>query len=72
MFVVYMCVCGVGNFMLWSCVFQRDYEEFKVRINGLVVKVQKILEEGWIMVDGIFWLGNNICDYFGMIQVFIL
>ncbi|MBA0583358.1 hypothetical protein Gorai_014218, partial [Gossypium raimondii] len=28
---------------------KREYEEFKVRINGLVAKAQKVPEEGWIM-----------------------
>lgn len=48
---------------------QRDYEEFKVRINALVAKAQKTPEEGWIMQDGTPWPGNNPCDHPGMIQV---
>ena len=48
---------------------QREYEEFKVRINGLVAKAQKVPEEGWIMQDGTPWPGNNIRDHPGMIQV---
>lgn len=48
---------------------QREYEEFKVRINGLVAKAQKVPEEGWIMQDGTPWPGNNTRDHPGMIQV---
>lgn len=48
---------------------QREYEEFKVRVNGLVAKAQKIPEEGWIMQDGTPWPGNNTRDHPGMIQV---
>lgn len=48
---------------------QREYEEFKVRINGLVAKAQKIPDEGWIMQDGTPWPGNNTRDHPGMIQV---
>nr|POE91964.1 cellulose synthase a catalytic subunit 3 [udp-forming] [Quercus suber] len=50
---------------------KREYEEFKVRINGLVAKAQKIPEEGWIMQDGTPWPGNNTRDHPGMIQVFL-
>lgn len=48
---------------------QRDYEEFKVRMNALVAKAQKTPEEGWIMQDGTAWPGNNPRDHPGMIQV---
>ena len=48
---------------------QREYEEFKIRINGLVAKAQKVPEEGWIMQDGTPWPGNNTGDHPGMIQV---
>lgn len=48
---------------------QRDYEEFKVRINALVAKAQKTPEEGWVMQDGTPWPGNNSRDHPGMIQV---
>lgn len=48
---------------------QRDYEEFKVKINALVAKAQKTPEEGWTMQDGTPWQGNNTCDHPGMIQV---
>lgn len=48
---------------------QRDYEEFKVRINALVAKAQKTPEEGWTMQDGTPWPGNNSRDHPGMIQV---
>jgi cellulose synthase A len=48
---------------------QREYEEFKVRINALVAKAQKVPEEGWTMQDGTPWPGNNTRDHPGMIQV---
>ena len=48
---------------------QRKYEEFKVRINGLVAKAQKAPEEGWTMQDGTPWPGNSVRDHPGMIQV---
>eukprot|EP00250_Pteridium_aquilinum_P018430 c24084_g5_i1 orf=1-1659(-) len=50
---------------------KREYEEFKVRINGLVAKAQKVPEGGWIMKDGTPWPGNNNRDHPGMIQVFL-
>eukprot|EP00249_Psilotum_nudum_P010702 c22707_g1_i1 orf=736-4026(+) len=50
---------------------KREYEEFKVRINGLVAKAQKVPEEGWTMQDGTPWPGNNTRDHPGMIQVFL-
>nr|QBI56909.1 cellulose synthase A5 [Agave tequilana] len=50
---------------------KREYEEFKVRINGLVAKAQKVPEEGWTMQDGTPWPGNNVRDHPGMIQVFL-
>lgn len=50
-------------------VLQREYEEFKIRVNGLVAKATKIPEEGWIMQDGTPWPGNNTRDHPGMIQV---
>jgi len=48
---------------------QREYEEFKVRINGLVSTAQKVPEDGWTMQDGTPWPGNNVRDHPGMIQV---
>lgn len=48
---------------------QRDYEEFKVRINALVATAQKVPEDGWTMQDGTPWPGNNVRDHPGMIQV---
>jgi len=48
---------------------QRDYEEFKVKINALVATAQKVPEEGWTMQDGTPWPGNNVRDHPGMIQV---
>lgn len=50
---------------------KREYEEFKVRINGLVAMAQKVPEEGWTMQDGSPWPGNNVRDHPGMIQVFL-
>ncbi|KAJ7541904.1 hypothetical protein O6H91_10G081400 [Diphasiastrum complanatum] len=50
---------------------KREYEEFKVRINALVAKSQKVPEEGWTMQDGTPWPGNNTRDHPGMIQVFL-
>ncbi|CAN1744985.1 Cellulose synthase A catalytic subunit 3 [UDP-forming] [Linum perenne] len=50
---------------------KREYEEFKIRINALVAKAQKIPEEGWFMQDGTPWPGNNTRDHPGMIQVFL-
>lgn len=49
---------------------QREYEEFKVRINALVAMAQKVPEEGWTMQDGTPWPGNNVRDHPGMIQVY--
>ncbi|KAH7428945.1 hypothetical protein KP509_09G024100 [Ceratopteris richardii] len=50
---------------------KREYEEFKVRVNALVAKAQKVPDEGWIMQDGTPWPGNNTRDHPGMIQVFL-
>nr|APU87549.1 CesA9 [Plantago ovata] len=50
---------------------KREYEEFKVRINGLVSLAQKVPEDGWTMQDGTPWPGNNVRDHPGMIQVFL-
>lgn len=51
---------------------QREYEEYKVRINALVARAQKTPEEGWTMQDGTPWPGNNPRDHPGMIQVKII
>ncbi|XP_039026220.1 cellulose synthase A catalytic subunit 2 [UDP-forming]-like isoform X2 [Hibiscus syriacus] len=50
---------------------KREYEEFKVKINGLVSTAQKVPEDGWTMQDGTPWPGNNVRDHPGMIQVFL-
>ncbi|XP_065847449.1 cellulose synthase A catalytic subunit 2 [UDP-forming]-like isoform X2 [Euphorbia lathyris] len=50
---------------------KREYEEFKIRINGLVAVAQKVPEEGWTMQDGTPWPGNDVSDHPGMIQVFL-
>lgn len=55
--------------MFLGIIIQREYEEFKIRINSLVAKAQKVPEEGWIMQDGTPWPGNNTRDHPGMIQV---
>lgn len=52
-----------------SILLQRDYEEFRVRINALVAKAQKKPDEGWTMQDGRPWPGNDSKDHTGMIQV---
>ncbi|KAL3504179.1 hypothetical protein ACH5RR_034020 [Cinchona calisaya] len=49
---------------------KRQYEEFKVWMNALIAKAQKVPEEGWTMQDGTPWPGNNVRDHPGMIQVF--
>ncbi|KAG9153118.1 hypothetical protein Leryth_012377 [Lithospermum erythrorhizon] len=51
---------------------KREYEEFKVRINGLVATAQKVPEEDWTMQDGTPWPGNNVRDHPGMIQVLVM
>jgi hypothetical protein len=51
---------------------QREYEEYKVRVNAMVAKAQKTPEEGWSMQDGTPWPGNNSRDHPGMIQVYPL
>lgn len=65
-------VCFLGQPLddYFSILSQRDYEEFKVRINALVAKAQKTPEEGWTMSDGLPWPGNNPRDHPGMIQVY--
>lgn len=60
------------SYLVYLLVFQREYEEFKIRINGLVSKAQKVPEEGWIMQDGTPWPGNNTRDHPGMIQVIVV
>ncbi|GJM97184.1 hypothetical protein PR202_ga14091 [Eleusine coracana subsp. coracana] len=57
------------NFVRERRAMKREYEEFKVRINALVAKAQKVPEEGWTMQDGTPWPGNNVRDHPGMIQV---
>ena len=58
-----------GSFFFFLDPLQREYEEFKVKINALVAKAQKKPEEGWVMQDGTPWPGNNTRDHPGMIQV---
>ncbi|KAL0369342.1 UNVERIFIED_CONTAM: Cellulose synthase A catalytic subunit [UDP-forming] [Sesamum calycinum] len=59
------------NLLAITTLVQREYEEFKVRINGLVAMAQKVPEDGWTMQDGTPWPGNNVRDHPGMIQVFL-
>ncbi|KAL5714911.1 cellulose synthase (UDP-forming) [Ranunculus cassubicifolius] len=59
------------NFVRERRAIKREYEEFKVRINGLVSQALKVPEEGWTMQDGTPWPGNNVRDHPGMIQVFL-
>ncbi|CAM8945234.1 unnamed protein product [Rhodiola kirilowii] len=61
----------VTSFVKERRAMKREYEEFKVRINALVAKAQKVPEEGWTMQDGTPWPGNNVRDHPGMIQVFL-
>lgn len=67
--MVYGRIIFRGSDTLTFCFLQREYEEFKVRINALVAKAQKTPEEGWTMQDGTPWPGNNPRDHPGMIQV---
>ena len=46
-----MAVGACGNTFVFAPL-QREYEEFKVKINSLVAKAQKKPEEGWVMQDG--------------------
>ncbi|XP_051125154.1 probable cellulose synthase A catalytic subunit 6 [UDP-forming] [Andrographis paniculata] len=48
---------------------KREYEEFKVGINGLVAKAQKVPDEGWRMQDGTPWPGNNVHDHPPIVRV---
>ncbi|KAF6163477.1 hypothetical protein GIB67_029326 [Kingdonia uniflora] len=47
----------------------RLYEEFKVRINGLVIKYGRVPFNGLKMKDGTPWPGNNTNNHPGMIQI---
>jgi hypothetical protein len=48
---------------------QREYEEFKVRINTVVANSHKVPEGGWSLPEGAPWHGNNVRDHAGMVQV---
>ncbi|KAL1815129.1 hypothetical protein DCAR_0519358 [Daucus carota subsp. sativus] len=61
----------LASFVRERRAMKREYEEFKIRINSLVAKAQKVPEEGWTMQDGTPWPGNNVRDHPGMIQVFL-
>ncbi|KAL0908317.1 hypothetical protein M5K25_022807 [Dendrobium thyrsiflorum] len=50
---------------------KREYEEFKIRINGLISMSQKVPEGGWTMQHGVPWPGNDAQDHPGMVQVFL-
>lgn len=60
---------GMHASMNPSPLLQREYEEFKVRMNHLAARARKVPEEGWIMSDGTPWPGNNSRDHPAMIQV---
>ena len=64
-------ICHIYDILFKHIWVQREYEEFKVRINGLVSTAEKAPEEGWTMQDGSPWPGNNIHDHPAMIQVII-
>lgn len=65
-----VCCTNIGDVMFIYFAFQqREYEEFKVRVNALVSMAQKVPEDGWTMQDGTPWPGNNVRDHPGMIQV---
>lgn len=51
--------------------WQREYEEFKVRINALVAKSMRVPPEGWTLKDETPWPGNNPKDHPSMIQVLL-
>ncbi|KAF6157745.1 hypothetical protein GIB67_037318 [Kingdonia uniflora] len=61
----------VPSFVKERRAIKREYEEFKVRINALVAKAQKVPKEGWTMQDGTLLPRNNVRDHPGMIQVFL-
>ena len=48
---------------------QREFEEFKVRVNGLVAGSQHPPTDGWELPDGTPWPGNNSKNHEGIIQV---
>ncbi|GAQ88788.1 Cellulose synthase family protein [Klebsormidium nitens] len=50
---------------------QREYDEFKIRVNALVAKAAVRPADGWAMPDGTPWPGNDRADHVGMIQVFL-
>jgi len=67
--------CSTAHVRLEALSFallQREYEEFKVKINVLVAKALKKPEEGWVMQDGNPWPGSNMDDHPGIIQVWRL
>lgn len=51
---------------------QREYQEFKVRVNALVATAQKVPEDGWTMQDGSPWPGNSVQNHPGIIQVILV
>lgn len=68
-FILYESSCYMVKKLFSLYCMQREYEEFRVRINTLVAKSRKVPEEGWTMQDGTPWPGNNVRDHPGMIQV---
>nr|XP_051201836.1 putative cellulose synthase A catalytic subunit 11 [UDP-forming] [Lolium perenne] len=50
---------------------KREYEQFKLRLNGLVARARKAPEDGWVMSDGTPWPGNDPRDHPAMIQALL-
>ncbi|KAK9281332.1 hypothetical protein L1049_004231 [Liquidambar formosana] len=48
---------------------KRQYESFKIQINGLIAKFQDVPTTGWKMKDGTPWPGNDSTNHPGMMQV---
>lgn len=68
---LFVCKLLFGNAIIdyVLCIWQREYARFKIRINALVSKAEKVPGEGWVVQDGTPWPGNNTRDHPGMIQV---
>ncbi|XP_020102828.1 probable cellulose synthase A catalytic subunit 8 [UDP-forming] isoform X2 [Ananas comosus] len=50
---------------------KRQYEEFKVQINGLVEKFQNTPRDCWIMTDGNPWPGTDSQNHPGILQILL-
>ena len=62
--VTLRCPTGALDFVM-----QREFEEFKVRVNGLVAESRYPPTDGWVLPDGTPWPGNNWKNHEGIIQV---